>query len=200
MVGRGTWRRAAQIVCCLCALAFGFVLAGAASAPRAPNPDPRPPSAPPSPPATPPAPANPTKPPVKPQAPPPPPQVPTVAEVPGGRQNPPTETTPTETTPTVETTDTTETTATTETTDTSETTGSSETLTFTAPEPPSPPPDQPRASSFTEQPARLLLLAGLILAESFVIVRLFRRDIRSLAIGIAIAAIGAGLIVYGLGA
>ncbi len=120
--------------------------------------------------------------------------MPTVAEVPGGRQNPPTETTPTETTPTVETTDTTKT------TDTSETTGSSETLTFTAPEPPSPPPDQPRASSFTEQPARLLLLAGLILAESFVIVRLFRRDIRSLAIGIAIAAIGAGLIVYGLGA
>ena len=43
-------------------------------------------------------------------------------------------------------------------------------------------------------------MAGLILAESFVIVRLFRRDIRSLAIGIAIAAIGAGLIVYGLGA
>ena len=195
MGGRGTWRRVAQLLCFLCALAFGFVLAGAASAPSAPNPEPRPPPPPPASPVSPPV--APTKPPVTPPQtpkPPPPPQV-TVVEVQGGREAP-TETTPpnttaTETTPTVDTT---------KTTDTAETTDSTETITFTASEPPAPPSDQPRSSSFTDQPARLLLLGGLILAESFVIVRLFRRDIRSVAIGIAIAAVGAGLIVYGLGA
>ena len=197
MTGRGTGRRVAQVLCCLCALAFGFVLAGAASAPRAPNPDPRPPSsppAPPSPPATPVAPPTaPPKPPVTPPqtppAPPAPPQVPTVVEVQGGRQSPPvvppvTETTPTETTPT-------------ETTDSTQSSGSTVTLTYSQQPPPS---DQPGSRSFTAQPARLLLLGCLILAESFVIVRLFRRDVRSLAIGIAIAVVGAGLIVYGLGA
>ena len=194
MTGRGTWRRVAQLLCCLCALAFGFVLAGAAAAPRAPNPDPRPPSSSPAPPATPVAPPTaPSKPPVThPQAPPAPPTtplVPTVVEVQGGRQSPPvvppvTETTPTETTAT-ETTDSTQ--------------SSDSTITFTDSQPP-PPSDQPGSRSFTAQPARLLLLGGLILAESFVIVRLFRRDIRSLAIGIAIAVVGAGLIVYGLGA
>ena len=190
-------RRAAQLLCCVCALAFGLVLAGAASAPRAPNPEPRPTSPPASPPAAPAKPpVSPSQTPKSPPAPPTPPTV-TVVEVQGGREAP-TETTPTETTPT-ETTPT-ETTSTVETTDTTETTGSTETITFTASSPPPPPSDQPGSSSFTAQPARLALLAALILAESFVIVRLFRRDIRSVAIGITIAAVGAGLIVYGLGA
>ena len=112
-----------------------------------------------------------------------------MVEVQGGRQSPPvvppvTETTPTETTPT-------------ETTDSTQSSDSTVTLTYSQQTPPS---DQPGSRSFTAQPARLLLLGCLILAESFVIVRLFRRDVRSLAIGIAIAVVGAGLIVYGLGA